>query len=136
MVPASRDGVAERVQVDDHHVDRLDPVLGELGEVIGLVAAGEEAGEDRGMEGLDPPAEDLVGLGEVGDGADAGDAGVGQVGSRAVGGEAFDAGLGEASRELDDPFAVRYGEEGAQSTTSVWGVAWAWWSVAAWGGRL
>ena len=59
--------VGERVEVDDDEVDLLDAVLGQLGEVVRLVASGEEAGEDRGVEGLDAPAEDLVRLGQVGD---------------------------------------------------------------------
>ena len=77
------------------------------------------AGEDRGVEGLDAPAEDLVRLGQVGDRPHAGNALLGEVGARAVGGETLDLRVDEAACELDDPFTVRDGEEGAQSTTSL-----------------
>ena len=92
-------------------------MLGELREVVRLVAAGQQPGEDLGVERLDPTAQDLGRVGQVGDGLD-GDAGLGQVGSRAVGGVALDAGLGEALRQLDEPFAVRDGEDCAQRATS------------------
>ena len=94
------------------------PVLGQLGEVIGLVAAGQEAGEDLGVEGLDPAAEDLVRLGQLGDGADALDAGFGQVGAGAIGGEELGPGIDQAFGELDDAFTITDGEQGAQSTSS------------------
>jgi hypothetical protein len=68
-----------------------------------------------------PPAEDLVRAGEIGDGADALEALLGQVGARAVGGEALGAGFDQSSGELDDTFSVTDGEQGAQSTSSVRG---------------
>ena len=108
----------EGVEVDDHEVDLLDAVLGQLGEVVGLVATGEEPGEDLRVERLDPAAEDLVRLGQVADGPDAVDARIGEVGAGAVGGEGLDAGIGQAAGKLDDAFAVTDGEKGAQSTSS------------------
>ena len=55
----------ERVQVDADEVEQLDPVLGERGEVGLDLAAGEDAGMDSGMEGLDAAAEHLGELGQV-----------------------------------------------------------------------
>ncbi len=92
-------------------------MLGELGEVVRLVAAGQQPGEDLGVERLDATAQDLGRVGEVGDGLD-GNAGVREVGSRAISGVALDTGLGEALRQLDDPFAIRDGEDCAQRATS------------------
>ena len=64
------DGGLERVQVDDDQVDRLDALGLERGEVVGDVAAGEDAAVELGMERLDPAAEDL---GLAGVGRDLGD---------------------------------------------------------------
>src|SRR4029450_10209470 len=48
--PRLADGLRERVEVHDHEVDLLDVLLRELREVVGLVAPGQEAGEDLRME--------------------------------------------------------------------------------------
>ena len=112
------DGLCERVEVHDHHVDRLDLRVRQLLEVVGTVPPGEQRGEDRGMQRLHPPIEDLVGSGEVADRPDALEARIGQVRPRAVGGEAFHAGIDQTAGELDDAFSVTDGEQGAQSTSS------------------
>ena len=70
------------------------------------------------MEGLDSTAEDLGRLGQVGDRTNL-EAGIGQVGSGAVGGEELDARIGKAARKLENPFTVTDGEKRAQSTSSV-----------------
>ena len=113
------DGLRERVEVDDHHVDRLDLRLGQLREVVGPVPAGEQRGEDGGMQRLHPAVEDLVRSGQVADGPNALQARIGQVRPGAVGGEAFHAGIDQTTGELDDAFSVTDGEQGAQSTSSV-----------------
>ena len=118
VVPGLPHRLGERVEVHDNDVDLLDPVLGQLGEVIGLVPSCQEPGEDVRVEGLDPAAEDFVCLGQVGDGADALDARLGQVGAGAIGGEAFDPGVNQAFGELDDAVTITDGEKGAQSTSS------------------
>ena len=43
----------ERGDVDDHQVDQPDAVLGQLGQLLRPVAAGQDAGVDRRVEGLD-----------------------------------------------------------------------------------
>ena len=69
-VSASRDGLAERVEVDGDDVDVADVVLLD-GVDVGLeVAAREDTSVHRGVEGLDPAVEHL---GEAGDLIDAGD---------------------------------------------------------------
>ena len=124
VVSALRTVLGEGVEVDDHDVELLDPVLGQLGQMIRLVASGEQAGEDRGMEGLDPAAQDLRRVGQVRDGADL-DLVLRQVSSGAVGGEALDPGLAESSGQLNDAFAVRDGEECAQGgDLEAGGLAW------------
>ena len=60
-----RDHALEVVEVDDHRVEPLDPVILENGEIVGPVTPGENAGEDVGVERLDPAVEHL---GEAGDG--------------------------------------------------------------------
>ena len=109
----SRTVGGEGVEVDHHHVQLLDAVLRQLRQVVRLVASGQERGEDVGVERLDAAAQDLGRIGQVGDGADL-DLVLGQVGAGAVGGEAFDPGLLQASGQLDDSFTVRDGEECAQ----------------------
>jgi len=47
------------------------------------------------------------------------DPGLGQVGARLLGGDAGNPGVEEATSQLGDPFAVRNGEQGAQSTISL-----------------
>ena len=88
-------------------------MLGQLGEMVGLVAARQEGGEDVRVERLDAAAQDLGRIGQVGDGNDL-DPVLGQVAAGAIGGVALDAGLFQATGELDDAFTVRDGEESAQ----------------------
>ena len=86
--------------------------------MIGLVAPRQEGGEDLGMERLDAAAQDLVRLGQLGDGPNALDAGFGEVSAGAIGGKELGAGIGQAFGELDDAFTIADGEQGAQSTSS------------------
>ena len=109
---------ANGIEVDDDDVDQLDALLGQLGEVIGLVAPRQEGGEDLGVERLDAAAQDLVRLGQLGDGPNALDAGFGEVSAGAIGGKELGAGIGQAFGELDDAFTIADGEQGAQSTSS------------------
>ena len=71
------DGGLEGVEVDGDEVDGLQAAEGELGGVVGEVAAGEDAGVDGGVEGFHPAVEHLGEAGEVGDLLD-GEAGVGE----------------------------------------------------------
>jgi hypothetical protein len=81
-------------------------VLRQLCEVVRLVAAGQQSGEDRRMQRLHPAAKDLVRLRQLGDRPDSLDSRLGQVGSRAVGGEALGPGVDEAAGKLDDAVSV------------------------------
>src|SRR5207244_5576275 len=73
-----RDSLAKGVKVYGDEVDRREALTGQLIEVLGLVAAGEQPRVNSGMERLDAPVEDLGEAGEVGDGA-GGYAGLGEV---------------------------------------------------------
>ena len=53
------DRLAERVEVHADHVDELDAVLAERLQVLGIVAAGQQAAVYFGMEGLDAAVADL-----------------------------------------------------------------------------
>ena len=77
----------------------------ELGHVVRLVAAGQQRGEDDRVEGLDPPAQDLGGVGEIGDRPDLEPA-LGQVGTGAIGREELDPRIGQAARKLENAFTV------------------------------
>ena len=73
---------AERVEVAGDEVDRPDPLLLEVGHVLGLGAVGEDPAVHDRVQRLDTPAEHLRRPRQVGD-ADVGDARLGQ-GARAV----------------------------------------------------
>ena len=51
--------LAERVEVDDDEADLLDPELGDALEILGHVAAREDAPVDAGVQRLDATAEHL-----------------------------------------------------------------------------
>ena len=112
------DGLGEGIEVDDDDVDLLDPVLGQLGDVVRQVAPCEQPSEDLRVKGLDAPSEDLARIGQVADRLDPLEAGLGQVCASSIGGEDVRAGIGQAAGKLDDAFTVTDGEKGAQSTDS------------------
>ena len=60
-------GPGEGVEIDHHQVDRANALGGNRREVVGAVAAGQDAGVDRRMEGLDPPVHHFRKAGDVGD---------------------------------------------------------------------
>ena len=60
-----RRGALERIEVDAHEVDELDVVFGGRAHVLGVVADGEQAGVELGMQRLDAPVHDLREAGEV-----------------------------------------------------------------------
>jgi hypothetical protein len=61
------DGPFERVEVDDDEVDRIDPELLELRDVVRVRAVGKDAGMHARVERLHASAEALGEAGEVGD---------------------------------------------------------------------
>src|SRR3954447_25270456 len=61
------DGGGERVEVDDDEVDPADAVRRHRGGVLRIVADGEEAAMDLGVQRLHPPVHHLGETGQVGD---------------------------------------------------------------------
>ena len=57
----------ERVEVDDHEVDRFDPVLGEIGAMRRIRRVGEDAAVHLRVKGHDAVTEDCREPGELGD---------------------------------------------------------------------
>ena len=106
------DGVGEGVEVDDNQVDGGHPQGGQLVEVVGLAAVGEDAGVDGRVEGLDPP---LEALGEAGDLLHRGDgqARGGDGGGGGAGGDDLDTGVGQGVGEREEAGLVIDGDEGA-----------------------
>ena len=109
---AGGDGVGEGVEVDDDQVDGGHPQGGQLVEVVGLAAVGEDAGVDGRVEGLDPP---LEALGEAGDLLHRGDgqARSGDGGGGGTGGDDLDTGVGQGAGERNEAGLVVDGDEGA-----------------------
>ena len=62
--PVGRDGGLERVEVDHEKIDGADPVGGERGLMLRVVADGQQAAVDRRVQRLYSAAEDF---GESGD---------------------------------------------------------------------
>ena len=78
----------------------------------GIVAAGQDPGIDRWVEGLDLAADERRDVGQLGDRADL-DAVLGEVLAGAVRGEDLDVQRLELSREGADPIATRHREQGS-----------------------
>ncbi len=88
------------IEIDHHHVDGVDATLREGRDLVPAIAPG-----------ADRP--DQVGIGQVGQYVSF-DTRLGQVGPRLLGRGAQDPGLLKRANQLDDPFAVRNGEQGSQ----------------------
>ncbi len=112
----------EGLHVDHDDVDKLDPVLGQLGELVGAVAAGEDPGVDRRVEGLDHSPEQRR---DVGQGAHRLD--VHSVGREVLTGPVrrvdLDVECQELAREVRQPLAVRDREEGSHPAGPPYGRA-------------
>ncbi len=61
------DGGLKRIEVDDDQVDRQEALPLEGGEVVGLVAPGQDSAVDLGVQRLDATAENFGLAGVVGD---------------------------------------------------------------------
>ena len=67
-VGAAGEGGLERVEVDHHEVDRRRiRCCSRVGDVVGVVAAGEDAAVDGRVQGLDPAVQDLGRAGDLAD---------------------------------------------------------------------
>ncbi len=111
-------GLFEGVEVYYDHIDGLDVVGRDGGDVFGVVADVEDAAVDLGVEGLDAAVEHLGKAGEVGDIAD-GEAGVAEGFGGASGGDQLDVVGGEGLGEFDEAGFVGYGEEGSADGAEV-----------------
>ena len=118
--PELGDHRGERVEVGTDEVERLDPLVGERGEVVGAVAAGEDAAVDARVQRLHAAAEHL---GRRGDDLDAG-----RRRGRALdvlGGAAarhqLEAQLGQAAREVVEAGLVVHGDQRAHSSPTTFG---------------
>ena len=109
---AAGQGGLERVEVHHHEVDGGDQVLLEGGDVVGVVAAGEDAAVDGGVEGLHPAAQHLRGTGDLAHLGDGPAGGTERLGC-AAGGDQLDIVGGERSGEVDEAGLVVDGEERA-----------------------
>ena len=111
-------GGGERVEVDHDQLERLDPEVGELGDVVGLAGVGEDAGVHPRVQRLDPA---LEALGEAGEVLDLGHRQAERLDERgrATGRDQGDAGLVQAADELLEAGLVVDGDEGAADGSDV-----------------
>ena len=107
---APRGHVPERVEVDDHEVDRLDAVLGQRGLVARVVAAGEQRAVHARVQRLDAAAEHLGDARQILD-ARRLQAVLAEVGRGAAGRDQLDAELDQAMRKLQQAGLVRDRDE-------------------------
>jgi hypothetical protein len=103
-------GALEGIQVHDDQVDRGDAVLRQGLAVLLAGPHGQQSGEDRRMERLHPPVEDLRESRVVGDRADL-DAGVAELGRGAARGDDLHAQIREGAREVHHAALVVDGEQ-------------------------
>lgn len=94
-------GASRRVQVDDDDVDRLHAALGQGRYLVALIAPDADRAEEIGVSEIGERVDDHLALGQVGPGF--------------LGRGALDFRLLERANQLDDPFAVRNGEQGSQA---------------------
>jgi hypothetical protein len=104
-------GLFEGIQVDYDEVDGFDRRLGEVARVIVPRVVGEHASENLGVQGLDPPAEDLGESRLLLDERDR-DAGLFQMRRGAARRNELDAALDEGAGEVGDAGFVVDGDEG------------------------
>jgi hypothetical protein len=105
-------GLAERIQIHAHEIDRADVVRLERGHVLRQVASREQATVHDRVQRLHATVEhfrEARHIGHIGHGQ----AGVAQGARRATGGEQIPAKGNEARREIDDTGLVGHGEQGA-----------------------
>ena len=105
-------GFFKGVEIDDHHVDRLDAVALDSGAMFGVLADVQDAAVDFGMEGLDAAIEHLRKAGELGDVED-GEAGFAKCAGGAAGGDELDTVCGQLAGEVDEACLVGDAEQGA-----------------------
>jgi hypothetical protein len=106
----ARHRLLERIERDDHEVDRRNPVLLQRLQMLGHVAPGQDPAVDLRVERLHSPVEHL---GEPGDLRDVPhrDARLPEEPRGASGGEDLDTEAGEAPRELDDSRLVVHADQ-------------------------
>ena len=114
---AGPDGRRERFHVDDDDVDESDALVDQFGELGRVVAAGENAGVDRGVECLDLAPDERRHLRQLGDAADL-DAVSREVLARAVGCVDLRVEREQIPGECRDAVAVGDREEGSHRGNS------------------
>ena len=119
-IGALGDGCFERIEADDEEIDRRDAVRTHGGGVIRVVADGEQAAMDLGMQRLHPAVHHFGEAGHLGD-FEHGKAGVRQRLARAPGRDELHSLRRQRTRELDDARLVGNGNEGARDAAEAFG---------------
>jgi hypothetical protein len=109
---AARHGRLERVEIDHDDVDRRDPVHTHRCDMLGRIAARQDAAMDQRMQGLDPAVHHLREAG-MGRHLDDLDARLGDRRGRAAGRQDLDTVPGEPLGELDQAGLVGNRDQGA-----------------------
>src|SRR5262249_23514386 len=132
--PATGDSRLEGIEVADDKVDGLDAVSVQGGDVLGIVADGEDAAVDARMQRLDAAVEHLRKASHVGNVAHR-QAGVGQRLARAAGGDQLDVEGDQAAREVEQAGLVADAEQGAANGTEGHGLVLPCKGTSSFGGR-
>jgi hypothetical protein len=110
--PRIRGRGRKRIQVDGDEVHQAEAEAFEGGEIVGAIAARENAAVNRRVQRLDAAVHHLGKPGEVGDGT-RGEAGVGQRPRSSAGRHQLEAPGGEAACEFCNARLVRKAEQGS-----------------------
>jgi hypothetical protein len=94
-------GLFETVEVDHHHVDGRDGMLGESALVPGISADGENAAVNFGVQGFHAAIEHLREAGDIGNIPD-GDSGLANEARGAAGGDEFGAQPGQSAGKIEN----------------------------------
>jgi hypothetical protein len=110
--------LGERVEVDDHQVERRDVEFLELAHVLGLAPVREDPRVHRRVQRLHPAVEGLGKAGDLLDGRDR-HPGLGDPAGGGAGTHQLDAGGGEAAGQVLDPGLVVHAQQGAADRCAV-----------------
>ena len=102
----------ERIQVDDDEVDEADAVAREGGQIVGAIAAREDAAVQRRVQRFHAAVHHFGESREIGH-ARHGEPGVGQRARRAAGGHQLEAAGREAASQIDNPGLVGNAQQGS-----------------------
>ena len=122
---AARDGLLERIEIDDQKIDGADVMGAHRFGMRGIAADGEKPAMHGRMQRLDAAVHHFRKAGQFGHVA-RGKAGLAQRLARAAGRDQLDSVAGKSAGEFDDPGFVGDGEKGTRCAAKMFGHGGSW----------